>query len=191
MCERKPSFTQASIFTTGILILLIALSMPTTVYADDPKPPPDNGKCISCHEDLYFLHDTGNWFCLRESPMACVNCHGGDSNAITEETAHTNMAKYPVINDDVSKCQQCHPDKCDERVALFKLTSGISKVLVAAPYTPVAASETSGTIPPVTGQQEETPMWFNVIEIFTVLLVSTAGVFIYRYSKNRPTFKGK
>jgi len=191
MFERKPSITQISMFISGILILLAALSIPMTVYADDPNPPPDNGKCTSCHEDLYFLHDTGNWFCLKESPMTCVDCHGGDPAAMTEEAAHANLAKHPVINDDVAKCQQCHPDQCDERVELFKQTSGISNIRVAVPYTPMAASETSKTIPVTGEQKDKTNPWLNVIEVFTVLVVGTAGFFIYRYYSNWLAYRGK
>ena len=34
---------------------------------------------MSCHEDLYFLHDTGKLFCLNEkTAMNCVGCHGGN-----------------------------------------------------------------------------------------------------------------
>ena len=77
MLEKKRSPFYLSILVIGVFILLVMVSTPATVYADDPHPTSDNGNCITCHEDLYFLHDTGNWYCLKESPMACVDCHGG------------------------------------------------------------------------------------------------------------------
>jgi len=175
MLKRKASFVQTASFLTGVLILLIALSMPMTVHADGPTPPPpDNGTCISCHEDLYFLHDTGNWFCLKESPMTCVDCHGGDSTTMTKKLAHANRAAHPVINDDVSKCQQCHPEQCTERVEIFNKTAGISNVLVAAPYTPI------------TGQQtEEPPAWFNALELISIPLIISIAFVLYIIYRNR------
>jgi hypothetical protein len=94
----------------------------------------DHGTCIKCHEDLYFLHDTGNWFCIRESPMRCVDCHGGDPFAINKEEAHTNRKAHPIINGDISKCQECHPAECNERLVKFETVAGISDVRVALPY---------------------------------------------------------
>lgn len=136
----------------GAFILMIFLSAPQTVYADDSPPPPaENGNCTSCHENLYFLHDTGNWFCLRESPMACVDCHGGDPSGTTEERAHSNRAVHPVINEDISKCQECHPDECTERVAIFDRSAGISQVRVSASYRPV---QESGGLPKNTPLEE-------------------------------------
>jgi len=192
MFARKSSFTQIASLLTGVLILLIALSAPSIVYADDPTPvPPNNGNCITCHEDLYFLHDTGNWFCLEESPMTCVGCHGGDPTATTKELAHINRAPHPVLNDDVSKCQQCHPEQCDERVALFDQTAGIGNVLVAVPYTPADSTGISKTFP-VTEQQAEKPVsWFNFIEIVSVILVCSIALAIYFYYRVRLASKGK
>lgn len=68
-------------------LIFIPLSTPTVVSADAPAPTPVQGNCIACHEDLYFLHDTGKWYCLKESPMSCVDCHGGDPSATTREDA--------------------------------------------------------------------------------------------------------
>ena len=192
MFERKPSFTQVSVFITGILILLIALSIPSTAYADDPTPvPPNNGNCITCHEDLYFLHDTGNWFCLEESPMTCVGCHGGDPTATTKELAHINRAPHPVLNDDVSKCQQCHPEQCDERVALFDQTAGIGEILVAVHYTPANSTGISKTFPASEQKAKKSGSWLNLMEIISVILVGSIALAIYFYFRVRHASKGK
>ena len=61
-------------------------------------------------DNLYYLHDTGKYFCLNELPMACVDCHGGDPQATIMEEGHTLRTAHPVINEDISKCQQCHPN---------------------------------------------------------------------------------
>jgi len=180
MLERRFSFIQIASFLTGVLILLIALSMPGTAYADGPTT--DNGKCISCHEDLYYLHDTGKWFCLEESPMACVDCHGGDPKTLVKETAHANRAHHPVVNNDVSKCQECHPAQCDERVEFFSQTAGISNVLVAAPYVPVPSAEITEDVP-VSKPQEYR-------EIIVISLVSGIALFIYLTVRIRHLKKG-
>lgn len=176
-------FTIAS-STTGVLILLMALSMPAVVYADNPVPTPNNGNCITCHEDLYFLHDTGNWFCLKESPMACVDCHGGQPGTLDRKTAHTNRAAHPIINENVTKCQQCHPDECYERVELFDKTAGISKILVAAPYTPVYSTEPIDSMTAET-QQEQTPISILIYRVVIpfVLVTSLALVAYFALRK--------
>jgi hypothetical protein len=120
----------------GILLLSISLSGSAVAYADAAAPTPNQGNCIYCHENLYFLHDTGNWYCLKEAPMSCVDCHGGDPLATTADQAHSDRAAHPVINDDISKCQQCHPVECVERTQIFDQNAGISDVLIALPYTP-------------------------------------------------------
>ena len=180
MLARKHSFIQTASFLMGVLILLIAFSIPATVYADS-APPPDNGNCITCHEDLYFLHDTGNWFCLKESPMACVDCHGGDPNTLDKALAHTKRTAHPILNDNVTKCMQCHPEKCNERVGIFDQTAGISEVLVAVPYTPAYSSEVAETIP-VTGQNNA---WLNFLEAVPFLLVAGLAVVIYIVLRRR------
>ncbi len=191
MLQRKSLFVQVSILTVGVFILFMAASTPATVRADDPVPPPNNGNCITCHEDLYFLHDTGNWFCLKESPMACVSCHGGDPTTTTKEIAHTDRAPHPVINEDVSKCQECHPDECYERVELFDQTAGISEVLVAAPYTPAYSYSTENIdIFPIEVQQEqESNSWINFMEFLPIMLVTGLALIVYFAYKIKHTPK--
>ena len=190
MLKRKASFVQTASFLTGILLLLlVTFSTPTTVRADGPTP--NNGTCVTCHEDLYFLHDTGNWFCLKESPMACVDCHGGDPNTLDKDLAHTKRAPHPIINEDVTKCQQCHPEQCTERVALFDKAAGISNVLVAAPYTPSYASQVlEKGFPPADQKAEGTNRWLGAMELLSALLVSGTALGIYIYYRRGHISKG-
>lgn len=172
---REISRFRLTLLAALILVTLTALSMPAVVRADDPVPVPDNGNCIVCHENLYFLHDTGNWFCLYESPMSCADCHGGDPNTLDKDLAHARRAAHPVLNDDVSKCQQCHPEECSERVAFFDRSAGISDVLVAAPYAPTYSTD---TVPNWEIRQESVnllPIW----EFIPLLLVAGLALFIY------------
>ena len=164
----------------GLLLLIASLSKPTIAYANEPAPTSRQGNCINCHEDLYFLHDTGNWYCLKESPMSCVECHGGDPLATTQEQAHIQRTVHPVLNDDISKCQVCHPEECAERVKLFDQTAGISQVLVAAPYTPADSIEESAPVGVGLTQQEQQP---SRLPIFweTIPLALLAGLALTIY----------
>lgn len=170
-----------SISIVGLFVLAEALSMPNEVYADDPIPAPTNGTCTSCHEDLYYLHDTGYWFCLNESPMTCVDCHGGNSNTLDKDLAHNQRSAHPVINDDVTKCQQCHPAECNDRVKIFGQTAGISNVLVAAPYTPPYLADYI----PTTGIQQEANSLFTIWEIVSLILVTGLTILIYIVARRR------
>lgn len=149
------------------------------VQAQEPTPVIDHGTCIKCHEDLYFLHDTGNWFCIRESPMCCGDCHGSDPTSLDKEQAHANRNAHPIMNEDVSKCQECHPEKCDERVAKFDQVAGISKVLVAVPYQPkpVPVIEGSSTVP----EDESTnyPNWIAAMEIISPAVLVSLVLAVY------------
>ena len=121
---KKTLLFSAGITFTGGVIIIIVLATSSPVFAQESPPVPENGSCVNCHEDLYFLHDTGNWFCLRESPMRCVDCHGGNPNVLTQEEAHLNRKAHPVVNEDISKCQECHPAECMERIEKFNQTAG-------------------------------------------------------------------
>ncbi|MEW6406341.1 MAG: hypothetical protein AB1649_31545 [Chloroflexota bacterium] len=166
MIQRKVLRLCLWIVLMGGLAFLLPNADTQPVFARAPATRTDNGTCISCHEDLYFLHDTGNWYCIRESPMRCVDCHGGDPTSIKKEEAHAHRTAHPIINDDVSKCQECHPAECRERVAEFNQVAGISEVLVAVPYQPasIPAVETAPT--------EINPAWIAAMEIITLVLIT-------------------
>jgi len=189
--SHKKSSTLFALLTL-VLIAILTVSFNTPAQAQ-PQSIPTNGNetnCIKCHEDLYFLHDTGKWFCIRESPMLCVDCHGGNPKAITQETAHINRAAHPVINDDVSKCQECHPEKSDERVAIFDQLAGIDKVLVAAPYTPRFTTENPSAVYVQTTQQEPSA-WINVWEVIQIVLFISAALMVYIVYRIRRSMKEK
>jgi cytochrome c553 len=101
----------------------------------------EESTCLSCHESLYYLYDTGKWFCVAKAPMACVNCHGGDPTATDQTAAHQHLETHPVINGDATTCQQCHPEDCAERVQQFDRMAGISQnIRVAVSTQPQAAA---------------------------------------------------
>jgi hypothetical protein len=179
MCKRKHTFL--SLFTILLGLMLVIATTPKVAYADEPFPTPDQGTCVNCHENLYFLHDTGKWFCLKAAPMACVDCHGGDPAATTQETAHAHRAAHPVLNENISKCQQCHPEQASERVKTFGQVAGISAIMVSLPYQPAIAAETE--VITVTGM-EQNENWILALEVAIFILVAglaSTAYFIYKF----------
>jgi hypothetical protein len=176
--SHKTSSILFALFTLVCLVMAAAF-LNTPVQAQSTPTNGSEDNCMTCHENLYFLHDTGNWFCLRESPMTCVDCHGGDREAMTEETAHLHRAAHPVINEDVSKCQECHPEECNERVELFDQTAGISQVRVAAPYTPARLTDRTTNVAE-TVQTEEQPGGLLLFwEIIPLAVIAGLALIIY------------
>ncbi|HEX5807800.1 MAG TPA: hypothetical protein VFY25_03990 [Anaerolineales bacterium] len=180
------SHKQSSILFTFLALVCIAAvvgSVYTPVQARSIQPNGTKNTCTSCHENLYFLHDTGKWFCLRESPMQCVDCHGGNPEAIKKEDAHLKRAEHPIINEDISKCQECHPEKSAERIELFDQRAGISQVLVAMPYTRMYVTESGGTTT-ADLPQEPNPL-IGYAEFLPLILVSGLALVIYFVSHRR------
>jgi hypothetical protein len=176
MIKRKFSLTWM-IPALGIFFLFLRLPQPEAVSANEPAPTPEQGSCMNCHEDLYFLHDTGNWYCLREAPMSCVDCHGGDPFATSQEQAHLDRAAHPVINDDISKCQECHPQECAERMQKFDQVAGISDVLVAMPYTPRTDVRPASIIPDESSHKSE--VYLSRWKLLQVLFLTGAVLAVF------------
>lgn len=120
----------------AMTVFSLLLTAPLKAHAQENPLLPSNGTCLNCHEDLYYLHDTGKYFCLNEMPMSCTDCHGGNAQAMKKEEAHTLRSAHPIINDDISKCSECHPDQCAERAAIFETQAGTELVSIAQPFTP-------------------------------------------------------
>ncbi len=138
----KRMFSVIFLAVVMTVILTFALLV-VPAQAHDPLQADDGSQCVTCHEDLYYLHDTGKAFCLKDSPMACVDCHGGNPAAITKDEAHFNRAAHPVINEDDKKCYECHPAEAKTRLDQFRQTAGIGVIKAAATcepaYVPVTA----------------------------------------------------
>ena len=168
----------------GILTLLTMWTVPAHAQFHTPQAEP---KCISCHENLYFLHDTGKWFCLNEeTSMTCVGCHGGDPSALTKESAHANRAAYPIVNENTSKCSECHPEQSGERVEIFAREAGTSFVMVSQPYKPAYTVAEAQPIP-VTGNTPNSkwiPAVAGVLFILVVGLALTVYILFRVYRRN-------
>lgn len=146
---KHKSLSHLFFVAAGMLVVLttLLLLVPNMNALAEPLAQVNDGsKCVTCHEDLYYLHDTGKAFCLQDSPMRCIDCHGGNPDATTKEEAHFNREAHPIINDDNKKCYECHPASAEERTLLFDKLAGINPVIVAEPcITPENAPAVSAT----------------------------------------------
>jgi len=189
MCIKKKLFHSAVTAFVGVVSAIITLATASQVYAQESPPVTENGTCASCHEDLYFLHDTGNWFCIREAPMRCIDCHGGNPNGITQDEAHMNRKAHPIVNEDISKCQECHPEECMERLEKFDQIAGISAVLVAAPYQPKQNFLSEDTQAESLTEPAAHPAWISFIEIIALILITGLALAIYFVHKAQHNLK--
>jgi hypothetical protein len=135
------SLVLIAVFTALVITLFFSS---TQAQARLPLQVNESSQCVTCHEDLYYLHDTGKAYCLKDASMTCVDCHGGDPTAQTKEAAHFNRAVHPVINDDDKKCYECHPAQAETRLAQFSQVAGISEIKVAATCEPASVPVTAG-----------------------------------------------
>ncbi len=170
---------------TAITIIIITMAMSSNVYAQTYPLLTENENCINCHENLYFLHDTGKWFCIKESPMQCIDCHGGDPSAITQEEAHANRKAHPIINEDVTKCQECHPEECDRRVIKFDQQAGISKILIAESYQPMPITISEQPLAEPVNQPVESASWISAMEIIVLIVIVGLALSVFGLHKAR------
>jgi hypothetical protein len=98
--------------------------------------------CLSCHEDQYFLYDTGKWYCISERTEDCASCHGGNPWSLQEDEAHAGLVSHPTRNDG-EICLQCHPQDAPAYIETFDEITGIKLVEVKSTYQPRLASEES------------------------------------------------
>ena len=186
----KGTFTfRFTIVVLGLPLFLISLISATPAYARSPEgglspdAGVDNGTCIGCHEDLYFNHDKGQWFCIRESPMSCVYCHGGDPTATTKVEAHYDRSAHPIVNNDISVCRECHVEGCMDCVMEFDRVAGIKQVKLAAPVSGPRASEQIPCLPAV---EKQTPInWLLIFDVLAAILVICLAILFYAVRKAR------
>jgi hypothetical protein len=108
---------------------------------------------------------------------------------LKQEEAHATRKAHPIINEDVSKSQECHPDKCNERVELFDQSAGISQVLAAVRYTPAYSTEENASVCIDIPQSEKEPssllMFWEIIPLAFVAGLALTIYLIYRIHHNK------
>lgn len=174
----KKLFVHASL----TMALIVAFMIPFTALPAQARASlqasADNN-CLVCHEDLYFLRDTGKAYCLNDAPMACVDCHGGNPTVLTKEAAHFNRAAHPVVNDDDKRCYQCHPSQAETRLETFRALAGIPELLVAQPCPPASVFVTGGF--PASKPEE----WVLGLEAVTLFIVAGLAMVVFIVYKIR------
>lgn len=103
---------------------------------------PVANSCLTCHEDLYYLHDTGKWYCITEHKDRCVNCHAGDASTLDEKASHKGLVAHPQKNNG-EKCLGCHSQDSQQRLATFAKLGGYKTIHAAEPYVPAVAVDTA------------------------------------------------
>jgi len=181
MSARKNFVFGLSVAVLGFALLLTLLAV-TPVSAQEPTPGVDNGNCIKCHDDLYFNHDTGNWFCIRESPMPCVDCHGGDPTATTKESAHYDRSAHPIVNEDISVCRNCHVEGYVDCVSKFDQVAGIKEVKQASPILITHAPDRARSLLAI--QKQEPVNWPLLLDILVAFVVISLALTFFAIKKN-------
>ena len=179
----KRNFAFTHLVTMLGFALLLSLLAATPVSAQEPTPGVDNGNCIKCHENLYFLHDTGNWFCIRESPMPCVDCHGGNPAGTTKETAHYDRSAHPIVNEDISVCRECHAEGCMDCVAQYDRVAGLKEVKVVSPVPITHAPDRARSLP--AAQKREPVNWPLLLDVLAVIVVISLALTVFCMKKAR------
>lgn len=133
--------TVIATFIVGFFLLVPGGTSPA--LAQDGAVAEDTN-CRTCHEDRYFLHDSGKWYCLNETRVSCMGCHGGNPGAVTKEAAHEGLIARPLAND-AAVCQGCHPEDYQERVQIYAAVAGVRPTpRPYSAYTPPTTASTSG-----------------------------------------------
>jgi hypothetical protein len=121
--ERKPTMSRKLCFVVAAGVTLIAFLLLRVPTATAQDVTPDDANCLACHENLYYLYDTGKWHCLCEATPSCLHCHGGQPGTLDEDQAHAGMLANP-LQENAAVCQRCHGDDSEERVDEFIAVAG-------------------------------------------------------------------
>ena len=132
-CRRCPV-----LFAILLVGILVAVVFPIQVSASQMalQDPLNESSCFTCHEDLYYLHDTGKAYCITVHKDHCEDCHGGNPSVMDKDQSHLGLIAYPQ-KDDGAKCQECHTQDSQERLATFAAMGGYKEVVEVIPYTSV------------------------------------------------------
>jgi hypothetical protein len=165
----------------------LALFIVFPAYAADVAPP-EKESCVACHEDYYYLHDTGKWFCLCTEKMRCTCCHGGDPAAEQAAIAHKDMVLYPALKDGAI-CQECHTQDFQSRLAQFASVAGMSQFqpreFIYTPVEPAAESTVFQSIFLFPSRLRE-PWRLVGISLTLLLLLGSLTFVFFHWRNNHP-----
>ena len=169
----------------AIVTVFIGLAFTAAPGYADSDQPADNSEstCLSCHQNLYYLYDTGKWFCLCAAPMECATCHGGNPTAADMATAHQNRKAHPIIGDDTTTCQQCHLDNCANRVQKFDQVAGISQNIQVAVSTQPRVTTVQPIAPQPTAEIDPVVLIWSLGGA-AVLVAAVIGLWLLRRARS-------
>lgn len=125
-----------ALLATLFLVLLAVMSMPEGASAAPSTDEVSNNSCLSCHENQYYLHDTGCWYCLTAHKDRCAGCHEGNPATFKAEDAHLGMILHPQENNG-KKCLDCHTaEDAHMRLVEFESIKGFDAVIRPVSYVP-------------------------------------------------------
>ncbi len=138
-------FTKANrwifVLTVSLLVVLTAIfSLP--VQASAHTADTSDNTCLTCHEDLYFLHDSGKLCCITTHADHCAGCHEGNPTSLKKEESHLGLLLHPQENGG-AKCLECHePEDVPTRMANFEADAGFDEVIQPEAYLPCEETDT-------------------------------------------------
>jgi hypothetical protein len=141
MSKRFNSLTLAALAILFVITFAV-VSAPGQVSAAPIMINSIENSCLSCHEDLYYLHDTGCWYCMTDVHKdRCTDCHEGNATSYKEEEAHLGLLRHPQENDG-AKCKQCHTEDFKQRLDTFDAKVGFDPAVETVAYVPAHTVET-------------------------------------------------
>lgn len=156
MSARSFHLFSLSIGAMLVISLLTSAQGVTVVRAQSSTP---ESSCITCHENQYYLYDSGRWYCVSEAQERCVNCHAGNLNALNEQEAHTGLIAKP-LSDGGEHCQSCHAQDTEMYIQKVIGQTGYHAQTKTVAYIPqIPAGNGLPTSLPVSSKSK-TPFWF-------------------------------
>jgi hypothetical protein len=176
----KPNRRIFALTATLFVMLFATLSVPLQVFAAQVAEATPNS-CLTCHEDLYYLHDMGKYYCITEHKDRCVSCHEGNTAAMKKEESHAGLIAHPQ-GDNGAKCQECHaPQVAQTRLVKFASVGGFDTVIQANVYTP--SSEVSSGFPDI---PEANPLLENLPWLAGALVLFGLWLILVLFSPQKP-----
>jgi len=117
-----------------ITVLLYAIQAVKIAYAQSSAP--TASVCITCHEDQYYLYDSGKWYCIAEAQDRCENCHAGNAGEVHKTEAHLGLIAHP-LTDGGQRCQTCHAGDTEKFIQAVISRTGYQAPLQVEPYVPI------------------------------------------------------
>jgi hypothetical protein len=166
--------------TIFLVLFFMMLGMPAQVSAAQETGSNANS-CLTCHEDLYYLHDSGKWYCLAVHTDRCVNCHEGNAAVMKMEESHLGLITHPQ-EDNGAKCQECHtPADTESRLVEFASAGGFDTAIRANTYMPLR--EASSGFPDT---QQTNPLLENLPWLVGALVLFGLWLMLALFSPQKP-----